>query len=239
MDRLKGKVAIITGAAGGICHKASELFCQEGAKVVMVDIDPQVEQFSAEINANGGESIAVVADVAQRDTWVQLKKLADAKYGRIDTVVNGAAAFSPPTHDWAHITSEMIEDVMRVNIDSMLYSYQTVLRYMMKKKIRGSFLNFSSSTALAYNGSAVQGYPFSKACIKLATQNMVNQVSKKYGIRFNCLAPNYVWVPKQEKVWDMYREHFEATAVVYLCSDEAKYINGVCLPVDGGWAVQK
>lgn len=61
----------------------------------MVDIDPQVEQFSAEINANGGESIAVVADVAQRDTWVQLKKLADAKYGRIDTVVNGAAAFSP------------------------------------------------------------------------------------------------------------------------------------------------
>ena len=87
MDRLKGKVAIITGAAGGICHKASELFCQEGAKVVMVDIDPQVEQFSAEINANGGESIAVVADVAQRDTWVQLKKLADAKYGRIDTVV--------------------------------------------------------------------------------------------------------------------------------------------------------
>ena len=206
-----------------------------------------------EINANGGESIAVVADVAQRDTWVQLKKLADEKYGRIDTVVNGAAAFSPPTHDWAHITSEMIEDVMRVNIDSMLYSYQTVLRYMMKKKIRGSFLNFSSSTALAYNGSAVQGYPFSKACIKLATQNMVNQVSKKYGIRFNCLAPNYVWVPKQEKVWDMYREHFEATtpmpyvgmpedaawAVVYLCSDEAKYINGVCLPVDGGWAVQK
>ena len=178
MDRLKGKVAIITGAAGGICHKASELFCQEGAKVVMVDIDPQVEQFSAEINANGGESIAVVADVAQRDTWVQLKKLADAKYGRIDTVVNGAAAFSPPTRDWAHITSEMIEDVMRVNIDSMLYSYQTVLRYMMKKKIRGSFLNFSSSTALAYNGSAVQGYPFSKACIKLATQNMVNQSAR-------------------------------------------------------------
>ena len=253
MDRLKDKVAIITGAGGGICHKASELFCREGAKVVMVDIDPQVEDFSREINENGGDTIAVVADVSLRDTWVNLQKLTLEKYGRINTVVNGAAAFSPPTHDWAYITSEMIHEVMRVNIDSMVYSYQTVLRYMMKKKIRGSFLNFASSTALAYNGAATQGYPFSKACIKLATQNMVNQVSKKYGIRFNCLAPNYVWVPKQAKVFDMYKEHFIAStpmpyigepedaawAIVYLCSDEAKYINGVCLPVDGGWVVQK
>ncbi len=253
MDRLKGKVAIITGAAGGICHKASELFCQEGAKVVMVDIDPQVEEFSKAINESGGDTVAVVADVSQRDTWVHLQELTVEKYGRIDTVVNGAAAFSPPTHDWAYITSEMIYDVMRVNIDSMLYSYQTVLRYMMKNKIQGSFLNFSSSTGLAYNGSAIQGYPFSKACIKLGTQNMVNQVSKKYGIRFNCLAPNYVWVPKQEKVWDMYHDHFVAAtpmpytgmpedaawAIVYLSSDEARYINGVCLPVDGGWYVKK
>ena len=75
-----------------------------------------------------------------------------------------------------------------------------------------------------------------------------NEYYEKYGIRFNCLAPNYVWVPKQEKVWDMYREHFEATtpmpyvgmpedaawAVVYLCSDEAKYITATELLVDGG-----
>ena len=81
----------------------------------------------------------------------------------------------------------------------------------------------------------------------------LNQVSKKYGIRFNCLAPNYVWVPKSAPVWEMYGEHFKevtpmpytgmpedaAWAVVYLCSDEAKYINGVCLPVDGGWYVEK
>ena len=181
MNRLLNKVAIITGAAGGICHKASELFCQEGAKVIMVDIDPMVEEFCAKIVADGGEAVAVVADVAVKQTWVDLQNLAVEKFGTIDIVVNGAAAFSPPTHDWATITSEMILDVMRVNIDSMLYSYQTVLRYMMRNKIRGNFLNFSSSTGLAYNGSAVQGYPFSKACVKLGTQNMVNQVSKKYG----------------------------------------------------------
>lgn len=254
MDRLKGKVAVITGAGGGICHKAAELFCQEGAKgVVMVDIDPQVEQFSQELNDKGGDTVAVVADVSQRETWVQLRKLAVEKYGQVDIVVNGAAAFSPPTHDWTKITGEMIHEVMRVNIDSMVYSYQIMVRHMMKNGIRGCFLNFSSSTGLAYNGAATQGYPFSKACIKLGTQNMVNQVSKKYGIRFNCLAPNYVWVPKQAKVFDMYKDHFveetpmpyigmpedAAWAIVYLCSDEAKYINGVCLPVDGGWLVKK
>ena len=252
MDRLKDKVAIITGAAGGLCHKASELFCQEGAKIVMVDIDPLVNDFCKEIVANGGQAIAYVGDVSIRDTWVALQDLTVETYGTIDIVVNGASAFSPPTHDWAYITSEMIHEVMRVNIDSMLYSFQTVLRYMMRNKIRGNFLNFSSATGLAYNGSAIQGYPFSKACIKLGTQNMVNQVSKKYGIRFNCLAPNYVWVPKQQPVWDMYEDHFKeeiplpytgmpedaAWAIVYLCSDEAKYINGVCLPVDGGWYVK-
>ena len=61
MNRLKDKVCIMTGAAGGICHKASELFCQEGAKVIMVDIDPLVEEFCAEIVAAGGEAVAVVA----------------------------------------------------------------------------------------------------------------------------------------------------------------------------------
>ena len=101
MDRLKDKVAIITGAAGGICHKTSELFVQEGAKVVMVDIDPQVQDFCAEIVKNGGQAIAFTADVAQRDTWVMLQEKTVEAFGTIDIVVNGAAAFSPPTHDWA------------------------------------------------------------------------------------------------------------------------------------------
>ena len=68
MDRLKDKVCVITGADGGICHKASEFFCAEGAKVVMVDIDPAVEAKCAEIVANGGDAIAITADVSKRET---------------------------------------------------------------------------------------------------------------------------------------------------------------------------
>ena len=253
MDRLKGKVAVITGAAGGSCYSCCQLFCQEGAKVVMVDLDPHIQELSQGLNDQGFHTVALVGDIAQKDTWVKIKKLGVESFGHIDTVVNGAALFSPPTDDWPTISSEQIARVLKVNLDSMLYSYQVILRYMMKNRIKGSFLNFSSASGIAYNGSAVQGYPFSKACIKLATENMVNQVSKKYGIRFNCLAPNNVWVPKQEKVWEQFGDHFKevtplpytgmpediAWAVVYLCSDEAKYINGVTLPVDGGWSVYR
>ena len=94
MDRLKGKVCIITGADGGICHKASEFFCAEGAKVVMVDIDPNVEAKCAEIVANGGDAIAITADVSKRETWHMLLEKTLEKYGTVDCVVNGAAAFS-------------------------------------------------------------------------------------------------------------------------------------------------
>lgn len=180
MNRLLNKVAIITGADGGICGKACELFCQKGAKVVMNDIDPHVEEACAKIRENGGEVVAVVGDASKRETW-----------------------------------------------DKLL------------------------ATALGWNGSGFQGYPMSKAAIKNGTLNMVKQVSPKTGIRFNCLAPNFVWTPKTSYLYENERTlgwfkavtpfpelgkpEDSAWAMVYLCSDEAKYINGVVLPTDGGW----
>lgn len=253
MNRLLNKVAIITGADGGICGKASELFCQEGAKIVMCDIDPHVEEKCKEIVAAGGEAVAVVGDVSRRETWDILLNTALEKYGTVDICVNGAARFAVGEFggDWNTLTVEKLHAVLDMNLDAVLHSYQTVLRYMVDNKIRGNFLNFSSSTALAWNGSGFSGYPISKAAIQNATQNMVKSVSTTTGIRFNCLAPNYVWTPKTDYLYKMpqYVDRFKAGtpfpelgmpedsawAMVYLCSDEAKYINGVCLPTDGGW----
>ena len=87
MNRLKDKVAIITGADGGICSKASEFFCQEGAKVVMVDKDPNVHEKCAAIVANGGDAIAITADMSKRENWEMVLKEALAKYGKVDCVV--------------------------------------------------------------------------------------------------------------------------------------------------------
>ena len=251
MNRLLNKVAIITGADGGICHKASEFFCKEGAKVVMVDKDPHVEEKCAAIVANGGDAISITADVSIKENWEMILEKTLEKYGTVDCVVNGAAEFST-TGDWNTITDMKEWDcVINTNIKSMLYSYQIVLQYMLDNGIHGNFINFASSTALSYMGSGCQAYPMSKAAILLSTKDMVTNNAEK-GIRFNCLAPNVVWVPKQDHLYqeDSMAGWFRsitpsghwgypedcAHCMVWLASDEAKFINGVCIPVDGGWS---
>lgn len=187
MNRLLNKVAIITGADGGICGKASELFCQEGAKIVMCDIDPHVEEKCAEIVAAGGQAVAVVGDASQRETWDKLLATALENYGTVDICVNGAARFAVGEYagDWDTLTVEKLHAVLDMNLDAVLHSYQTVLKYMIDNEIRGNFLNFSSSTALSWNGSGFSSYPISKAAIQNGTLNMVKKVSPKTGIRFN------------------------------------------------------
>lgn len=254
MNRLLNKVAIITGADGGICGKASELFCQEGAKVVMCDIDPHVEEYCAQIVAAGGQAVAVVGDASKRETWDKLLATALENYGTVDICVNGAAKFVPtkPGAEWNDLTIENLHEILDMNLDAVLHSYQTVLQYMVDNKIRGNFLNFSSSTALSWNGSGFSAYAISKSAIQNVTTNMVKTVSTTTGIRFNCLAPNFVWTPKSDYLYsdpnisawfkavtpfpELGMPEDSAWAMVYLCSDEAKYINGVVLPTDGGWA---
>lgn len=250
MDRLKNKVCIITGADGGICHKASELFCAEGAKVVMVDIDPGVEAKCAEIVANGGDAIAITADVSKRETWHMLLEKTLEKYGTVDCVVNGAAAFSgykdvfngQPDEEWEH--------VLDVNLNSLRFSIEVVYKWMTKNGVKGNFINFSSATALSFMSSGCQAYPITKAGVKIVTQDMAAYAGK-FGVRFNCLAPNLIWTPKQDPVYknEKTAAYFKGIIplghygmpedagwlMVYLASDEAKYINGCCIPVDGGW----
>lgn len=252
MGRLKDKVVIMTGADGGICHCASRLFCKEGAKVVMVDKSPEVKEKAAAIVAEGGEAIGIVADVSKREAWDEILKTTVDTYGTVDCCVNGAAEFSL-TGDWNSPTLDMDEWdlVLETNLKSMLWSYQTVLQYMIDNEIKGNFINFSSATALSYNGSQCQAYPMSKAAVTICTNDMVLP-NGPHGIRFNMIAPNSVKVPKMVAagVYEKYGDYLKsiipldvlgepedaAWAMVYLASDEAKFINGVNIPVDGGWS---
>ena len=157
MDRLKEKVAIITGAAGGLCGKASEFFCAEGAKVVMVDKDPKVTDDCAKIVADGGDAIALILDVSIRENWDKILDATIEKYGTVDIMVKVAAEFSLTGDFDSGETDERFEQILHTNLLSLRHSYATILKY--------------------------------------------------------------------DVAWGM----------VYLCSDEAKYVNGVCLSIDGGW----
>lgn len=252
MGRLQDKVVIMTGADGGICHCASQIFCKEGAKVVMVDKCPDVKEKADAIVADGGKAIAIVADVSKKESWELILKTTIDTYGTVDCCVNGAAEFSL-TGDWNSPTLSMEEWdlVFETNVKSMLWSYQVVLQYMIDNEIKGNFINFTSATALSYNGSGCQAYPMSKAAIKICTNDMVLP-NGKYGIRFNMLAPNSVKVPKMVAagVYEKYGDYLKsiiplnvlgepedaAWAMVYLASDEAKFINGVMIQIDGGWS---
>lgn len=168
-------------------------------------------------------------------------------YGRIDCCVNGAAEFA--YSDWDCTDRDEWERVIGTNLKSMLYSYETILRYMIDNEIKGNFINFSSSTGMSFMGYGCNSYAITKAGILLSTKDMV-ALTKGSGIRFNSLAPNCVWTPKQDAIFEACDEYFKevtpigflgmpedaAWAMVYLASDEAKYISGVNIPIDGGWS---
>lgn len=250
MDRLKNKVCIITGADGGICYATAQGFAKEGAKVVMVDISPNVKEKAELINKEGGQAIGIVADLSKKSDWEMILKETIANFGTVDCCVNGAGIPSK-TGDWNAPTFSKDEwdKVLKLNLDSMLYSYQVILKYMIDNKIKGNFINFTSSTALSYNGSGCEAYPITKAGIKIVTNDMAAQ-NAKYGIRFNMVAPNAIEVPKLNDVFDKYGEWLKSTtpmqrlgkpedcvgAMIFLASDEANFITGALIPIDGGWS---
>lgn len=254
MKRLENKTVIMTGAAGGICGKASEYFCKEGAQVVMVDKNPLVEEICATITANGGDAVAVVADVSKKSIWEDLLAKSLEKYGKVDCVVNGAAEFynngDPAKAEG--FQEDRWDTVIDTNLKSMLWSYQVILPHMIEKGIKGNFINFSSAMALSYLGAGCEPYAMSKAGILISTKDMVKDYAPK-GIRFNCLAPNAVWTPASDRLYHeetalpWFRSiiptppHYApadapAPLMAFLASDEAYWINGVCIPIDGGWS---
>ena len=145
------------------------------------------------------------------------------------------------------LTPKMLTEA---NLNSLRFSIEVMYKWMTKNGVKGNFINFASATALSFMSSGCQAYPITKAGTKLVTQDMA-AMAGRFGIRFNCLAPNLIWTPKQDAVYKNEKTaayfngliplgHYgmpedAAWLMVYLASDEAKYINGCCIPVDGGW----
>lgn len=250
---LRGRTAIITGAGSGIGRATAILFAEEGANVVVADLDRHAGTQTVQ-RANGGNKAAVFVqtDVSDATAVHALVNRTVKRHGTVDILVNNAG--TPGPHPVTETTEEQWDRVLAVNLKSVFLCSKAVLPYMMQQR-RGAIVNTASAVGVI--GSAGQAsYCASKGGVVLLTKAMALDHAAA-GIRVNCVCPGFTQTPMVERFLASFdakkraqlEESFRslhplgrfarpeevARAILYLASDEASFVTGVALPVDGGW----
>nr|WP_295970047.1 3-oxoacyl-[acyl-carrier-protein] reductase [uncultured Bacillus sp.] len=242
--RLKDKVAIITGASGGIGEVTAKKFILEGAKVVIVDLKQgEVDRTVLDIQRLGGEAIGFEADVTKREQVEQFINDTVAQFGRVDVVINNAGI----TQDaqLVKMTEEQWDRVIDVNLKGVFNVGQSAAKIMIEQQ-SGVILNASSVVGL-YGNFGQTNYAASKFGINGMTKTWARELGK-YGIRVNAIAPGFIATAMTKKMPEKVLEimknksplkrmgHPEdiANGYAYLASDEASFITGAVISIDGG-----
>jgi 3-oxoacyl-[acyl-carrier protein] reductase len=242
--RLKNKVAIITGAGSGIGREVALLFAKEGAGVVLTGrTKEKIDMVRQEIIKEGGKAICVPGDVTSRVDMNNAVNEAVSSFGRIDILINNAGIIQDALI--IKMTEEQWDSVIDVNLKGVFNCVQAVVQTMINQE-SGTIVNASSIVGIFGNvGQA--NYAAAKAGLIGMTKTLAKELGKK-GIRVNVVAPGFIMTPMTfavpEKILEMMKEktplrmlgepHDVAYAYLYLASDDAKFVNGAVLCVDGG-----
>jgi len=253
MGRLQDKVAIITGAAGGQGQIAVEIFAREGARVVGADLKAdggaRIAQAAAEYP---GRIVYLQADVTRAADLDRIVTTARERFGRIDVLFNnhGAMVGSP----FLETSEAELNHVLDVNVRASFLLSQRVARQMVADGVRGSIIHNSSIGGLV-GFPDMAAYGASKAGVAQLARSMANDL-KAYGIRVNAIAPGAIDTPmphkylekfpNRDEIWRaMEQAHLSGRLgrpeeviwlVVFLASDEASFMNGAVIPIDGGYS---
>jgi 3-oxoacyl-[acyl-carrier protein] reductase len=249
--RLENKVAVITGGGSGIGKETAKLFLHEGAKVAIFDVfTGNVEKICRDMGfAKETEiqnTLCVTADVAKRE---DVKNGVDAtlqRFGKIDILINNAGIIKDALVQ--KMTIEQWDDVLRVDLTGSFNCIQAVVGPMMQRG-NGSIVNVSSVVGIFGNIGQVN-YSAAKAGLIGITKTLSKELGKK-GIRVNAVAPGFIRTPMTaglpQKILDLMTEKTPlkmlgdpidiAYANLFLASDEARYVNGCVLVVDGGLVI--
>ena len=252
-SQLSGKVAIVTGAANGIGRAVAHAFANEGAKLVLADVDEEAgEEVAAEIADRGGEAIFRYCDVGERLDVRNLVCAATDAFERVDILVNNAGVVSTGS-DFLSLEEEEFDRVIRVNLKGCFLVGQAVAQRMVQQVEEGgapgTIINMSSINAVvAIPGQAA--YSASKGGIGQLTKALANEWAPK-GVNVNAIAPGYIATDNTEALRNdaaRYQAILEripqgrwgtpedfAGPAVFLASSASDYVNGEILTVDGGW----
>jgi 3alpha(or 20beta)-hydroxysteroid dehydrogenase len=246
-ERLQGKVALITGAANGMGATHAEVFARNGAKVIIADLD---EQRGTELAAKIGESALFVnLNVTDTDSWAAAVAAGSSKFGAINILVNNAGVSGSATKT-VDMSLEEWNRTIAIDLTGTFHGIQALLPHMLENG-GGSIVNISSAAGMA----AAPGVNIAYVAAKFGVRGMTKQVAIEYaqqGIRVNSVHPGAVRTALTQALVDQlgpeFMEQFYSSvpmhriaeldevsnAVLFLASDEASFITGTELVIDGG-----
>jgi NAD(P)-dependent dehydrogenase (short-subunit alcohol dehydrogenase family) len=258
MTRVQDKVALVTGAALGLGEASARMLAREGARVVLTDIkDDDGERAAQAIVEDGGEAIYLHHDVAEENAWERVIQATLDRFGRVDVLVNNAGVGwgGPPEEE----TLERWNRLMSINLNGVFLGTKHAILAMKRVPPKGgSIINLSSIEGLVGDPN-LGAYNASKGGVRLYTKSVALYCARQgLGIRVNSIHPGYIWTPMVEHYLGEHggaeegRKALDALhpighvgepddiayGVLYLASDESKFVTGAELVIDGGYTAQ-
>lgn len=252
MGRLDGRVIIVTGGAQGIGKAYCEALANEGAKIVVADLNAEAAgAFVRALGEDGKDAMAVTVDVSNPDDAERMARETLARFGRIDGLVNNAAIYQRPglfRGPFDQIPVDEWDRVMAVNLRGIFLCCRAVVSHM-KEQGSGKIVNISSST-VAQGTPNFAHYVTSKAGVIGFTRSVAREMGE-YGINVNAIAPGYTLSMDDEDVDDSVKATDQRSinnralarsekpedlvgTVIFLCSSDSDFITGQTMAVDGG-----
>ena len=252
VDRLAGKVAIVTGAGSGMGKAISQLFAKEGAKVVLADINAQgIEEVKQAIEQAGGQAAAKVTNVVKQEDVDGVIDFATQTFGQLDILVNNAGImdnFTPV----GNLTDAEYERVMAINLTGPVKLCRAAIQVMEKQETGGVIINNASVGGL-FGTRGGAAYTMAKHALVGLTKNIGGTYGRFGKVRANAIAPGGLATNIQTTITapdPLGMQALQATGetpigqpgqianlALFLASDEASFINGDIVKADGGWTV--